>query len=83
MSKSTVCVMPLRAILERRDTIIVASVSCLYGLGSVESYAAMRLYLKRGTSCDRDDVTASLVALQYRRNNVGLERGIFGFVGIF
>lgn len=70
-----------RAILERRDTIIVASVSCLYGLGAVESYASMRLCLKRGTCCDREDVARSLVSLQYRRNNVGLERGDFRLRG--
>lgn len=70
-----------RAILERRDTIIVASVSCLYGLGAVESYASMRLCLKKGTCCDREDVARSLVSLQYRRNNVGLERGDFRLRG--
>lgn len=66
-----------RAILERRDVVIVASVSCLYGLGSVESYSAMRVIVRKGEILDRDDMARSLVSLQYRRNNVGFSRGDF------
>lgn len=66
-----------RAILERRDVIIVASVSCLYGLGSVESYSAMRLTVKQGERLDRDTFLRQLVDLQYRRNEAAFQRGAF------
>ncbi|NKD77341.1 excinuclease ABC subunit UvrB [Haematospirillum sp. H1815] len=66
-----------RAILERRDVVIVASVSCLYGLGSVESYSAMRVVVRKGDVLDRDALIRSLVSLQYRRNNAGFSRGDF------
>src|ERR1700744_3074852 len=58
-----------RAILERRDTIIVASVSCIYGIGSVESYSQMTLPLKSGGQISRTDLLKQLVALQYKRND--------------
>jgi excinuclease ABC subunit B len=65
------------ALFERRDVIIVASVSCIYGLGSPENYHDMSLTLVRGGEMDRDEAMRSLVALQYTRNEVGFERGTF------
>jgi len=66
-----------RAILERDDTIIVASVSCIYGIGSVETYTAMVFDLKVGDSEDPRDVMKKLVALQYTRNDQAFTRGTF------
>ena len=66
-----------RALFERRDCIIVASVSSIYGLGSKEDYAAMRIDIKKGTNMERDDLIRELVALQYRRNDMAFERGAF------
>ncbi|HLJ62628.1 MAG TPA: excinuclease ABC subunit UvrB, partial [Stellaceae bacterium] len=66
-----------RAILERRDTIIVASVSCIYGIGSVETYAEMTMTLTAGTAIDRTALLQRLVELQYRRNDVDFSRGTF------
>jgi excinuclease ABC subunit B len=66
-----------RAILERRDVIIVASVSCLYGLGSVESYSRMTFAIKAGAAFARDDLLKQLVALQYKRNDMAFVRGTF------
>ncbi|CAA7626311.1 excinuclease ABC subunit UvrB [Magnetospirillum sp. UT-4] len=66
-----------RALLERRDVIIVASVSCIYGIGSVESYARMTIPLKVGDSIDRSDLLKRLVDLQYTRNDAAFERGTF------
>src|SRR5712675_1049455 len=63
-----------RAILERRDTIIVASVSCIYGIGSVETYADMTLSLAAGETVNRSKILAKLVELQYRRNDVNFVR---------
>jgi len=65
------------ALFERRDVIIVASVSCIYGLGSPSSYYDMSMTLKRGEEVDRDDVMRSMIRLQYVRNEVGFERGTF------
>jgi len=65
------------ALFQRRDVIIVASVSCIYGLGSPASYYDMSLSLKRGDAWDRDDVMRSMIALQYSRNEIGFERGTF------
>ena len=65
------------ALFERRDVIIVASVSCIYGLGSPDSYHDMSLSLVRGETRDRDDVMRSMVQLQYMRNEIGFERGTF------
>jgi len=65
------------ALFERRDVIIVASVSCIYGLGSPASYYDMSLALKRGEEWDRDDVMRAMIALQYNRNEIGFERGTF------
>jgi excinuclease ABC subunit B len=66
-----------RAILERRDTVIVASVSCIYGIGSVETYADMTLTLTTGESVNRTRLLAKLVELQYRRNDANFLRGAF------
>ncbi|WDF73310.1 excinuclease ABC subunit UvrB [Novosphingobium sp. KACC 22771] len=66
-----------RALLERDDVIIVASVSCLYGIGSVETYAAMIFDLKVGESQDQGEIIRKLVAMQYKRNEVAFARGTF------
>ncbi|WP_121063273.1 excinuclease ABC subunit UvrB [Chachezhania antarctica] len=66
-----------RALLERDDVIIVASVSCIYGIGSVETYGAMTQDLKVGQSYDVRSVIADLVAQQYKRNDQAFQRGSF------
>ena len=66
-----------RALLERDDEIIVASVSCIYGIGSVETYGAMTQDLKSGESYDQRQIMADLVAQQYRRNDQAFQRGTF------
>ncbi len=66
-----------RALLERDDVIIVASVSCIYGIGSVETYSAMTQDLIVGQSYDQRQVLADLVAQQYRRNDAAFQRGSF------
>ncbi|WP_299727197.1 excinuclease ABC subunit UvrB [uncultured Tateyamaria sp.] len=66
-----------RALLERDDVIIVASVSCIYGIGSVETYGAMTQDLKVGKSYDQRQVIADLVAQQYKRNDQAFFRGTF------
>jgi excinuclease ABC subunit B len=66
-----------RAILERRDTVIVASVSCIYGIGSVETYSDMTLTLTTGDTVNRTQLLARLVELQYRRNDANFLRGAF------
>ena len=66
-----------RSLLERDDVIIVASVSCLYGIGSVETYSAMVFSLKKGGSEDQREVIRKLVALQYKRNDQAFARGNF------
>src|SRR5262252_2056309 len=66
-----------RALLERDDVIIVASVSCIYGIGSVETYTAMTFSLKRGDKIEQRQLIADLVALQYRRNDANFVRGSF------
>ncbi len=66
-----------RALLERDDVIIVASVSCIYGIGSVETYSAMTVDLLRGQIYDQRQVIADLVAQQYRRNDMAFARGSF------
>ncbi len=66
-----------RSILERNDVIIVASVSCIYGIGSVETYTAMTFSLKVGDAAPRSRLLADLVALQYRRADAGFARGAF------
>ncbi|MEM7720554.1 MAG: excinuclease ABC subunit UvrB [Pseudomonadota bacterium] len=66
-----------RALLERDDVIIVASVSCIYGIGSVETYGAMTQDLKVGGVYDQRGVMADLVAQQYKRNDAAFQRGSF------
>ncbi len=66
-----------RALLERDDVIIVASVSCIYGIGSVETYTAMTFTVKRGERIDQRQLIADLVALQYKRSAGDFSRGIF------
>lgn len=66
-----------RALFERRDVIIVASVSCIYGIGSAETYADMVVKLEVGKEYTQDDVLKSLVTLQYKRNDTAFGRGCF------
>ncbi len=66
-----------RALLERDDVIIVASVSCLYGIGSVETYSAMIFDIKAGETQDQREIIRKLVALQYKRNDHAFARGNF------
>lgn len=65
------------ALFERRDVIIVASVSCIYGLGSPEDYVGMTFSLKNGEFRDRDHILRRLVGIQYERNDIGFRRGTF------
>jgi excinuclease ABC subunit B len=66
-----------RSLLERRDVVIVASVSCIYGLGNPEAYAEMALELKVGDSLQREDLLRRLTQMQYARNNLDFRRGTF------
>jgi excinuclease ABC subunit B len=66
-----------RSLLERRDTVIVASVSCIYGIGSVETYGRMIVALKKGQRVERAKLIKSLVELQYKRNDANFSRGTF------
>ncbi len=66
-----------RSLFERRDVVIVASVSCIYGLGSPEAYYGMLLFVRQGESLDRRDLLAKLVEARYDRNDYELKRGTF------
>jgi excinuclease ABC subunit B len=66
-----------KALLERNDVLIVASVSCIYGLGSPEAYFDMLVFLERDTQADRDQVLRKLVDIQYQRNDYDFHRGTF------
>jgi len=66
-----------RSLLERDDVIIVASVSCIYGLGSVESYSKMTLGIKKNQEHNREQIIKTLVDLQYKRNDQNFHRGTF------
>jgi len=66
-----------RSLFERRDCVIVASVSCIYGLGSPEAYYGMLLFLEKGEHIQRDEILRRLVEMQYSRQDYGLERGCF------
>jgi excinuclease ABC subunit B len=66
-----------RSLLERNDVIIVASVSCIYGLGSPEAYHGMLLYLERGMEISREEILSKLVEIQYERNDIDFHRGTF------
>ncbi len=65
------------SLFERRDVVIVSSVSCIYGLGSPEEYSGLSLSLRPGMVRDRDEILRKLVDLQYHRNDMVLERGTF------
>ena len=65
------------SLLTRRDVIMVASVSCIYGLGSPETYHGMHIYLESGQRIDRDEVLTRLVQIQYQRNDIEFKRGTF------
>ncbi|MBA3499966.1 MAG: DEAD/DEAH box helicase family protein, partial [Deltaproteobacteria bacterium] len=67
----------MQSILTRRDTLVVASVSCIYGIGDRETYAAMTCEIDVGTAVDRDSVLRRLVELQYERNDIDFHRGTF------
>ncbi len=66
-----------RALFERPDVIIVASVSCIYGIGSKESYQEMTLLLHKGQFCDREALQRKLIELHYKRNDMAFARGAF------
>src|SRR5258708_6545030 len=66
-----------RSLFERRDVVIVASVSCIYGLGSPEAYYGMLLFVRQGDTLDRHELLAKLVEARYDRNDVDLKRGTF------
>ena len=66
-----------RALFERRDVIIIASVSCIYGLGSPEAYHGMLLFIETGMQIEREHVLQKLVRIQYKRNDVDFQRGTF------
>src|SRR5437868_10154451 len=66
-----------KSLFERRDCVIVASVSCIYGLGSPEAYYGMLLFLEKGQRIRREDITARLVEILYDRNESDFRRGTF------
>ena len=66
-----------RALFERRDVIIIASVSCIYGLGSPEAYHGMLLFIETGMQIEREQVFQKLVHIQYKRNDLDFQRGTF------
>jgi excinuclease ABC subunit B len=66
-----------RSLFERRDTIIISSVSCIYGLGSPEAYYGMLLFLEKGQQIRREDITKKLVEILYERTDADFRRGTF------
>ncbi len=66
-----------RSLLERRDVVLVASISCIYGLGDPQAYSEMALDLERGQKIEREDLLRRLVQMQYARNNLDFRRGTF------
>ncbi|MBW2193817.1 MAG: DEAD/DEAH box helicase family protein, partial [Deltaproteobacteria bacterium] len=66
-----------RSVLTRRDVIVVASVSCIFGLGAPEDYFSMRIDIENGMELVRDALLRNLVALHYERNDIDLHRGVF------
>src|SRR5919198_6198620 len=66
-----------RSLFERRDVLIVASVSCIYGLGSPEAYFGMLLFREKGQKIKREDITRKLVEILYERNDIDFKRGAF------
>lgn len=69
------------SILERRDTIIISSVSCIYGLGDPKDYKELMLSIRPGMQRDRDDVIKRLIEIQYERNDINFTRGTFRVIG--
>ena len=65
------------SLLTRRDTVVVSSVSCIYGLGTPEEYVARMIELSRGMCIERDDVLRAFIGMQYTRNDIGFTRGTF------
>ena len=65
------------ALLERRDVIVVASVSCIYGIGAPEDYKNATVSLRRGQVLDRDALMDNLVAINFKRNDIEFNRGTF------
>src|ERR1043166_9333297 len=65
------------ALVSREDVIVVASVSCIYGLGSPADYKRMMIYLKKGTTVERDNLLYRLIDIQYQRNDIAFTRGKF------
>ncbi len=66
-----------RSVLTRKDVIVVASVSCIFGLGEPEEYLSMKVEIEEGLNIERDTVLAHLVAMQYERNDIDFHRGVF------
>ncbi len=66
-----------RSLMERRDVVVVASVSCIYGIGAPETYQEMHLALREGDRIDRDEIIRRLIAVQYERNDYDFHRGTF------
>ena len=66
-----------RSVLTRKDVIVVASVSCIFGLGEPEEYLSMKVEIEEGMNIERDTVLANLVAMQYERNDIDFHRGTF------
>ena len=66
-----------RSVLSRRDVVVVASVSCIFGLGAPEDYLALRVAVETGAQLARDDLLKDLVAIQYQRNDTDFHRGVF------
>jgi excinuclease ABC subunit B len=66
-----------RSLMERRDVVVVASVSCIYGIGAPETYQQMHLSIRDGERIDRDEIIRRLVAVQYERNDYDFHRGTF------
>ena len=69
------------SLLTRRDTVVVSSVSCIYGLGTPEEYVARMIELSRGMTIDRDDLLRAFISMQYARNDLGFTRGTFRLRG--
>ncbi len=70
-----------RSLFERRDVVIVGSVSCIYGIGSAETYSAMTITLKRGDQIDQKELLRALIEIQYKRNEAAFFRGTFRVKG--
>ncbi|MGM0402373.1 MAG: excinuclease ABC subunit UvrB [Thermodesulfobacteriota bacterium] len=66
-----------RSVLSRKDVLVVASVSCIYGLGAPEDYLAMRIDIRKGSEMNRDKLLSALVEMQYQRNDMDFYRGVF------